>query len=82
MPLYQYKCQACGLEQEHLQRMGAEAPECEGCGADEVDDPAGGKTKALTRELTAPTFRFRGSSGWGGIEEVSPGWGMRKVEGQ
>lgn len=63
--------------------MGAQAPVCEGCGADEVDAPEGdGKVKALTRELTAPTFRFRGSAGWGGIEEVRPGWGMRKVEGQ
>lgn len=32
MPLYEYRCEACGSELEQLDRMGAPAPACPDCG--------------------------------------------------
>lgn len=53
MPIYAYKCQACGHEMEALQKM-SDAPL--------TDCPACNKTE-LKKMLTAPAFRLSGS-GW------------------
>ncbi|HEY5312547.1 MAG TPA: zinc ribbon domain-containing protein [Pirellulales bacterium] len=50
MPLYEYRCQACGQFQEHLVRMG-ESPECTACGS-----------PRLAKLLSAPVAHTGGSS--------------------
>ena len=53
MPIYEYRCQACGHELEKLQRM-SEDPltDCPQC-----DEPK------LTKLISAPGFRL-GGNGW------------------
>ncbi|MEO1201547.1 MAG: zinc ribbon domain-containing protein [Pseudomonadota bacterium] len=53
MPIYGYKCQACGHTLDALQKM-ADDPlvDCPACGAPE-----------LKRQLSAPRFRLKGK-GW------------------
>jgi len=53
MPIYEYRCNACGHELEKIQRI-SEAPltDCPDCGADQ-----------LRRLVSAPGFRLKGS-GW------------------
>jgi putative FmdB family regulatory protein len=53
MPIYQYRCKACGFESEFLQRL-ADAPmkDCPECGKPE-----------LAKQLTAAGFQLKGS-GW------------------
>jgi putative FmdB family regulatory protein len=35
MPIYEYRCRACGAVSEHLQPMGSDAPgPCEACGGE------------------------------------------------
>ncbi len=53
MPIYAYKCQACGREHEALQKI-SDAPltECPAC-----------HEQALKKQLTAPAFRLSGI-GW------------------
>jgi putative FmdB family regulatory protein len=53
MPIYEFVCQACGERLEELMRLSDPDP---------VDCPKCGKP-ALTRALTAPSFRLSGS-GW------------------
>ena len=53
MPIYAYKCQACGHEVEAIQKM-SDAPL--------TDCPACNKSE-LKKMLTAPAFRLSGS-GW------------------
>ncbi len=52
MPLYEYKCEACGHQLEALQQV-SEPPltKCPECGG------------ALKKLLSAPAFQFKGS-GW------------------
>ncbi|MCB1958156.1 MAG: zinc ribbon domain-containing protein [Rhodocyclaceae bacterium] len=53
MPIYEYRCEACGFEKEHLQKMSdAHLTQCPGCGAD-----------AYKRLLSAAGFQLKGS-GW------------------
>lgn len=53
MPIYEYRCSACGHELEKIQRM-SDAPlaDCPACGAPE-----------LRRLVSAPGFRLKGG-GW------------------
>ena len=53
MPIYAYRCAACGHEKEHLQKM-SDAPltECPNCGA-----------AKYTKQLTAAGFQLKGT-GW------------------
>ena len=53
MPIYAYKCQACGHEMEAIQKM-SDAPltDCPAC-----------EKSGLKKMLTAPAFRLSGS-GW------------------
>lgn len=53
MPIYEYRCQACGHELEALQKMGDGAL---------VDCPACGQPE-LKKQLSASGFRLSGS-GW------------------
>lgn len=53
MPIYEFKCQACGHIFELLQKLSdADPTDCPECGAAQV-----------RRQLTAPAFRLAGS-GW------------------
>jgi len=53
MPIYEYRCNACGHELEKIQRMSDEPlTDCPDCGADE-----------LRRLVSAPGFRLKGG-GW------------------
>ena len=53
MPIYEYVCDACGLEKEILQRMSDEPlQDCPECGKD-----------AFRRRISAAGFRLKGS-GW------------------
>jgi putative FmdB family regulatory protein len=53
MPIYEYRCAACGHQEDHLQKL-AEAPltKCPACGK-----------KKYAKQLTAPGFQLKGS-GW------------------
>jgi len=53
MPIYAYKCSACGFAKDVLQKM-SDTPlsECPACGA-----------SAFTKQLTAAGFQLKGS-GW------------------
>ena len=53
MPIYAYKCTACGFAKDVLQKM-SDAPltECPSCGK-----------AAFAKQLTAPGFQLKGS-GW------------------
>lgn len=53
MPIYAYRCDACGHELDALQKL-SDAPltDCPACGA-----------AALKKQLSAPAFRLKGS-GW------------------
>ena len=53
MPIYEYRCGACGFQQEYLQKMSA---------APLTDCPECGKA-ALTKMVTAAGFHLKGS-GW------------------
>lgn len=71
MPIYEYVCASCGKSQEHIHKMDETPPSCEACGND-----------GLKRQITAAGFRFRGSGGWGGIQEGPGGnYGYRVVQG-
>ena len=53
MPIYEYRCDACGHELEALQKLSDEAlTDCPDCNA-----------AALRRLVSAPTFRLKGD-GW------------------
>jgi putative FmdB family regulatory protein len=53
MPIYEYRCSACGHELEKIQRMSDEPlADCPDCGATE-----------LRRLVSAPGFRLKGG-GW------------------
>ncbi|HLX80614.1 MAG TPA: FmdB family zinc ribbon protein [Burkholderiales bacterium] len=53
MPIYEYKCSACGHQEDHLQKL-SEAPltRCPACGK-----------KKYAKQLTAAGFQLKGS-GW------------------
>ena len=52
MPLYDYRCRACGREIEVMHGIDARGPEaCEACGG------------AMTKVLSPPAIHFKGS-GW------------------
>ena len=53
MPIYEYKCSACGHQEDHLQKL-SEAPltRCPACGK-----------KKYQKQLTAAGFQLKGS-GW------------------
>lgn len=53
MPIYEYRCQSCGFQKEHLQKM-SDSPlaTCPSCGAE-----------GYTKLLSAAGFQLKGS-GW------------------
>src|SRR6185503_12768367 len=53
MPIYEYKCAACGHQEDHLQKL-SDAPltKCPACGR-----------KKYAKQLTAAGFQLKGS-GW------------------
>jgi len=53
MPIYEYRCSACGHQQDHLQKL-TEAPltKCPSCGK-----------KKFQKQLTSAGFQLKGS-GW------------------
>ena len=53
MPIYQYKCQACGHQLEALQKMSdAKLVDCPAC-----------QQAALVKQVTAAAFKLKGT-GW------------------
>lgn len=53
MPIYEYRCEACGHEEEFLQKISAEPlTDCPACGKPE-----------LKRKISAAAFRLKGG-GW------------------
>jgi putative FmdB family regulatory protein len=52
MPIYEYTCEKCELETEHIQNIGDDAPSCEICG------------RKLKKIISLSNFFFIGS-GWG-----------------
>ena len=53
MPIYEYRCESCGFQKEHLQKMSdGPIPACPSCGA-----------TRYTRLLSAAGFQLKGS-GW------------------
>ena len=68
MPLYEYRCTACGYSFEKIQNFSAkpetECPKCQG---------------ALIRPVTAPALRFEGA-GWY-VNDYAGKGGTKKTEG-
>jgi putative FmdB family regulatory protein len=62
MPIYEYRCQACGHQDEHLQKV-SERPlsKCPACGK-----------KTYKKQLTAAGFQLKGS-GWYATDFKSTG---------
>jgi putative FmdB family regulatory protein len=56
MPIYAYKCDACGHAKDVLQKI-SDAPltDCPVCGAPKFN-----------KQLTAPGFQLKGTGWWGG----------------
>lgn len=53
MPIYEYRCDACGVQNEHLQKMSdAALTDCPSCGS-----------QSYSKVLTAAGFQLKGS-GW------------------
>ena len=53
MPIYEYRCDACGFQKDHLQKMSdAHLKSCPECG-----------TESYKRQLSAAGFQLKGS-GW------------------
>lgn len=80
MPLYEYKCSACGSVQEHQHPINDPIPVC---GAtDTVVESDGGSCgqAALERQLSAVSSRFERSVGWDGWDRVGPGTIGRVVD--
>ena len=75
MPLYEYRCEACGAKEERLQSFSAPmAHDCPKCGLAEV----------MRREISRTAFVLSGSgwyaSGYGGSEKTpSEGPGAQKT---
>lgn len=63
MPIYEYRCRACGHEFDKLQRMDADAPPCAQCGED-----------ATERKVSLSSFRLKGS-GWYKTDYAAPASG-------
>ncbi len=57
MPIYQYKCSACGAVAEVLQRMDAPAPFCSQCSEDGSESPA------MVKQVSRSSFVLKGG-GW------------------
>lgn len=70
MPIYEYRCQACGLEKEYLQKL-SDAPisECPSCGK-----------AAMTKLVSAAGFQLKGT-GWYATDFKSSGGKPAKSEG-
>jgi putative FmdB family regulatory protein len=68
MPIYAYKCEACGHQKDVLQKL-SEPPltQCPSCGANE-----------FLKQLTAPRFQLKGS-GWY-VTDFRDGGGQKKTE--
>ena len=62
MPIYEYKCSACGHQEDHLQKLSEPAlTKCPACGK-----------KKYAKQLTAAGFQLKGS-GWYATDFKSAG---------
>jgi len=52
VPIYEYRCPACGAEFDRIQKVSDPNPACEACGAPEV-----------TRKVSLSSFQLKGT-GW------------------
>jgi putative FmdB family regulatory protein len=53
MPIYEYRCDACGFQKEHLQKMNdPQLTPCPGCGKE-----------SYSKQLSAAGFQLKGN-GW------------------
>jgi putative FmdB family regulatory protein len=70
MPIYAYKCSACGFAKDVLQKM-SDAPlsDCPSCGA-----------SAFSKQLTAAGFQLKGS-GWY-VTDFRDGGGKKKEKAE
>ena len=57
MPIYEYRCLACGAVVEILQRMDAPAPICAECSQDAPQAPA------MVKQVSRSSFVLKGG-GW------------------
>jgi putative FmdB family regulatory protein len=71
MPIYEYRCQACGLEKEFLQKL-SDAPitECPSCGK-----------AAMTKLVSAAGFQLKGT-GWYATDFKNSGPKPAKSDGE
>lgn len=68
MPIYEYRCEACGEVTEVIQRFGdAPLALCPRCGG------------ALKKMVSAPAFQFKGT-GWYVTDYARPGGGQKPAE--
>jgi len=71
VPIYEYRCAACGFQKEYLQKMGdAQLTECSECG-----------TASLRKMVTAAGFQLKGS-GWYATDFKNGSQAKSKSEGQ
>ena len=57
MPIYQYKCSACGAVAEVLQRMEASAPFCSECPQEDA------QARQMVKQVSRSSFVLKGG-GW------------------
>ena len=57
MPIYQFKCSACGAVAEVLQRMDAPAPFCSECSQDDA------QARPMVQQVSCSSFVLKGG-GW------------------
>ncbi len=71
MPIYEYRCAACGFQKEYLQKMGdallTDCPECE--------------TASLRKMVTAAGFQLKGN-GWYATDFKNGSQATSKPEGK
>jgi len=69
MPIYEYRCTSCGLEEEYLQKLSAPLlTDCPKCGM-----------PTLSKKLSAAGFQLKGS-GWYATDFKNNGSGKSKTD--
>lgn len=56
MPIYEYRCEACGKEEERLQKIGDDAPQCNDARCARHGQP-------MIKKVSRTSFELKGS-GW------------------
>jgi putative FmdB family regulatory protein len=75
MPLYVYKCPACGLQREEMRTVAERdvLPCCNGT-LMEVAEPIGHELEVMQRVITAAAFHVKGYAARNNYSKLDTGW--------